>query len=193
MKAGIKIIFVIIVTLLFTSCFNKTYKVDNFSNKELMWFKPFDKNDTVVYISEKSELDTIIFYKTVHGSDTIRSFEQGYFNTNYLIVPYEFTKSSYHQFAIMGDNKTRYNQDILKISKSSDGYGSFELIFIGTIFSDYNLNNIQRLSDNCYFFDSKKAIYSGINVEKGIKDFTFNTEKGIISYTDDRSVKWKRK
>jgi hypothetical protein len=182
-----------LLTFLLSSCFDKTYKVDNFSNEELKWFKPFAKADTVVFISEKTELDTIIFHKTISQSDSVRSFEIGFYNTNYLTVPYEFTKNSYHQFAIMGDGKTRYTQDILSISKESSGNGSFEFIFIGTIYSGENFKNIQKLNDSCYFFDSNKATYSEMNVEKGIKNFTFDIEKGIIKYTDDRYVKWKRK
>ena len=93
----------------------------------------------------------------------------------------------------MSDGKTRYTQDILNISKSSDGNGSFELTFIGTIYNDQYIKNIQKLNDSSYFFDSNKAEYSGMDVEKGINNFTFDIKHGIIEYTDKRNVKWKRK
>jgi len=32
-----------------------------------------------------------------------------------------------------------------------------------------------------------------VNVEKKIKNFTFDTEIGVTNYTDDRNVIWKRK
>jgi hypothetical protein len=181
----------ILLAHILTSCWNKVEKVKDFSNNDLLWYRPYNKTDTVVFISEKSELDTIVFFKKIATSDSTRSFEQGISNTNYLTVPYDFTKGSYHQFAIMGDGKTRYSQDILNMSKSSSGHGSLEIIFIGTIFRN-KIKNIQKTNDSIYFFDSKKADYSGMNVEKGIKDFTFNTEIGITNYTDDRNVKWKR-
>ena len=192
MKLEYKIISTIVLTFLLTGCSDKTYKVDNFSNEELKWFTPFDKTDTVVFISEKTEFDTIIFHKTISKSDSVRSFEVGFYNTNYLTVPYDFTKNSYHQFAIMGDGKTRYTQDILSISKESSGSGGFEFTFIGTIYNENNLKNIQKLNDSCYFFESRKAQYSGMDVEKGIKDFTFDIIHGIIEYTDKRNVKWKK-
>jgi hypothetical protein len=88
--------------------------------------------------------------------------------------------------------KTRYKDDILNMAKSSTGYGSLEITFIGTIFSDETLSKIQKIDSNSYFFNSEQAEYSGMNVEKGIKNFIFNIEVGIVSYTDDRGVKWRR-
>ena len=85
----------------------ENYKVEEFSSEDLKWYKPYDSNQTVIYVSGKNEYDTIIFHKAVSTSDSTRDFEQGFSNTNYLSVPYEFTKDSYHQFAIMGDRITR--------------------------------------------------------------------------------------
>ena len=158
-----------------------------------MWFKPFDKTQTVIFVSEKNELDTIIFQAKEAASTSTRGFEQGFYNTNYLTVSYYFTKGSYHQFAMMSDGKTLYDQDILNVSKSSAGFGFMEIIFIWSIFSDDNLDSIQQINDSTYFFDSQKATYSAMNVEKGIENFTFNTNIGITNYTDDRNVKWERK
>jgi len=184
-------LFLLILTIALTSCSNQTYKVDNFESDKLIWFKPFTKTDTVVFISEKGERDSIIFKAPKAKSDSTRNFEQGFSNTNYLTVNYDFTKGSYHQFAMMGDGKTRYDQDFVNAYKSSAGYSSLEIGFIGTLYSD-SIKNIQKVNDTTYFFDSNKADYSGMNVEKGINNFTFNTRLGVIEFVDDRNTKWKR-
>jgi len=124
-------------------------KVKSFTKDEIKWFVPYNKNDSVIFVSSKKELDTMIFYKKVAQSDTVRSFERGYYNENYLIVPYKLTKGSYHQFALMSDGKTRYDQDIFNISKNSDGRISFEITFLGTIFNGKELNKIQQLNNMC--------------------------------------------
>lgn len=92
---------------------------------------------------------------------------------------------------MMSGSTSRYSQDILNLMKSSSNYRSLEIIFIGTIFGD-SLKNIEKINDTLYFFDSNKADYSRMNVEKGINNFTFNTEIGITEYTDERNIKWKR-
>jgi hypothetical protein len=92
----------------------------------------------------------------------------------------------------MSDGKTRYDQDFVNAYKSSAGYGSIEIAFIGTYFSD-SIKNIQKVNDTVFFFDSNKADYSGLNVEKGIKNFTFNTKLGVTEFVDDRDIKWTRK
>jgi hypothetical protein len=177
-----------------SSCGDQVFKVKEFTSEELMWFKPFDrKADTAIFISEKGELDTIIFNKTVIDSSETRNFEQGYYDKKNLTVSYDFTKGSYHQFAKSDDGESRFNQNLCHISRtSSTDYSDFEVIFIGIIYNGNELKNIQKIDENTYFFDSKKATYPSINVEKEIKDFTFNTEKGIVFYTDDRGLKWRR-
>ena len=181
----------IILTITFMSCSNQTYKIDDFTSDELIWYKPFKKTHSVVFISEKGERDTIIFKAPESESDSTRDFEQGFSNTNYFTVNYDFTKGSYHQFAMMSDGKTHYDQDFLNASKSSAGYYNLEIGFIGTLFSD-NIKNVQRVNDTTYFFDSNKADYSGMNVEKGINSFTFNTRLGLLKFVDERNIKWTR-
>ena len=105
-----------------------------FDSEELKWLKPYDKTQTIIFVSEKGESDSITFYKPVADHDTVHSFEQGYAGYSYLTVPYDFTKGSYHQFAMMGDGKTRYTSDIFKIVKSTSGYNAREIEFIGTLF-----------------------------------------------------------
>ena len=183
---------IFILTVLLTGCFNRTYKVPDFTSDELMWYKPFNKTDTVLFISEKGKTDTIIFKAPVSTSDSTRNYEQGFSNTNYLTVNYCFTKGSYHQFALMSDGKTRYDQDFVNAYKSSSGYGSLEIGFIGTLIRD-SIKNIKKVNDSTFFIDSKKADYSGMNVERGINSFTFNTRIGVIEFVDNRNIKWTRK
>jgi hypothetical protein len=182
------ILFTILIT--FTGC---SLTVGNFTKDQLKWFKPYTKIDTVAFISDKSELDTIIFDKVHLDRDTVRNFlEQGYYSTNYLSVPYKFTKGSYHQFALMGGGKRRYDQALFSLSKTSNNQSQFEIIFIGTIFNGKELEHIDKLTPDIFYFSSKKATYSGMNVEKGINDFTFDTRMGIVKYTDERNVHWER-
>ncbi len=186
-----KVLFLILAISL-TSCFNQTYKVDDFTADALVWYKPFTKTDSVIFISDKGERDTIIFKAPETESDSTRNFEQGYSNTNYLTVVYEFSKGSYHQSAMMSDGKTLYDHWFVNSSKSSTGYGNVEITFIGTFFNE-NINGIQKINDSTYFFDSNKADYSGMNVEKEIKSFTFNSNVGVTEFVDDRNIKWTRR
>ena len=185
-------IFLLSLTLSLIACFNQTYKTGDFTENILKWYKPFEQNQVAIYVSENNESDTILFQSPVSASDSTRNFEQGYSNTDYLTVHYEFSKGSFHQPAIMGDGKTPYDQDFVNAYKSSAGYGNLEISFIGTFFSD-SLSNIQKLNDSTYFFNSDRADYKGMNVKKGINNFTFNTRLGVIAFTDDRNVKWIRK
>jgi hypothetical protein len=181
---------ILFIALVITGCI----KVKDFTKDEIKWFRPYNKTDTIIFISKKGEFDTIIFYKKVAASDTIRNIGQGFYNENYLTVSYKPTKGSYHQFALMSDGKTRYDQDVFDISKSSSGdHGTLEITFLGTYFNGKELDNIQQIDKDVYYFDSNKATYHGIDVEKGIKDFTFDIRVGIIKYTDVRNIEWKRK
>jgi hypothetical protein len=69
------LIFILTITL--TSC-NRTYKVDDFTAEELICYKPFTKTDSIVYISDKGEKDTIIFKAPEAASDSTRNFEPRY-------------------------------------------------------------------------------------------------------------------
>ncbi|MCO5947290.1 hypothetical protein [Mucilaginibacter flavidus] len=184
-----------IITFITSFLISSCIKVKGFTNDELKWFIPYNKTDTVVFISNKGEIDTVVFLKKVASSDTVRSLERGYYNTNYLTVTYTLTKGSYHQFALMSDRKTRYSQDILNISKTSDGTKTLEITFLGTIFNGKELNNIRQENKNEYYFDSSKATYVGMDEEQGkaIKNFTFDVRFGIVKYVDERNIEWNRK
>ena len=175
---------------------NSCIKVKDFTKQDLKWFTPYNKSNTVIFISKKGELDTIIFYQTTASSDTIRNFEQGYYNENHLSVQYKLTRGSYHQFALMGDGNKRYDQNIFNLSKSSSNDKStLEITFLGTLFNGKELNNIKQINAEEYYFDSKKATYVGMDEEQGkaINNFTFDIKIGIVKYTDQRGIEWTRK
>jgi hypothetical protein len=169
-------------------------KVKNFKTEGVKWFIPFNKLDTAIFISRNMELDTIVFYIKVAASDTVRDV-RGFYNTNYLTVPYKMTKGSYHQFALMGNGQGRYEQNILNLSKTSSENKTFEITFLGTIFNGKELSNIKQIEKDVYYFDSRKATYRGMDEERGkaINDFTFDIKIGITKYTDERNVEWIRK
>jgi len=179
----------IILLLGLTSCF-RNYEVEDFSEEELIWFKPFSKTKTVIYTSEKGEKDTITFNSTEIDSESVRSYERGYYDTKYLTVHYNLTDGSYHKFALMGDGNKRYTHHFANFAKSSS-HSHLEITFIGTFFGQKR-NYLEKVNDSTYFFSGAKADYSGMNVEKGIKNFTFNTKLGVIAFVDDRNIKWKR-
>jgi len=189
-KNELKIISLVLLTSSLTSC---SYRVKEFTEDELKWQKPFDKTDTVIFISENNELDTIIFYKTVAKSHSVRSLERGFYDENYLTVRYEFSSGSYHQSARMSDGGERYTHHFVNMVRSSSDYQSLEITFIGTFFSGKNLDSIQKIDRTTYFFESVKGNYAGVNVEEGIRDFTFDSDIGITNYTDKRNIKWRRK
>ena len=169
-------------------------KVKTFSSEDLKWFGPYNKTETVIFISEFKEIDSIIFHKTDTTKYSIRNIEQGYYDRTTFSVAYEFTKGSYHQFAKMSGDTKRYDQDLFRISNSSSSeFTDKELIFIGIVFSGDEITNIEQLDSSTYFFERNKATYPEINVEKGINNFTFDTQIGIIKYTDKRNVNWTRK
>ncbi len=182
---------IIAIVLVTSGCI----KVKDFTSEDLKWFLPYNKLDTIVFISERGELDTIIFFKKIALADTVRSIERGYYNTNFLTVPYKLTKASYHQFALMGDGENRYDQNVVNISKTSDGTTTLEITFLGCLFNGKELNGIKQLNKYVYYFDSRKATYASVDEEKGkaINNFTFDVRYGIVEYTDERNVEWKRK
>jgi hypothetical protein len=186
------LLLILLIALITTGCI----KVKDFTKDDIKWFGPYNKTDTVIFISNNMELDTMIFYKKVAASDTFRNFSQGFYNENYLTVQYKIAERSYHHFALMGDGKKRYDQDVVNISKPSyANYSVLEITFLGSIFNGKELNAIKKINENVYYFNSNKATYHGMDVEKGkgIKDFIFDTNIGIVKYTDDRNIEWKRK
>ena len=186
------LIIIIFISILNQSCFVGTIK--EFGYDDLKWFKPYKKTHTIIFQSSNGELDTITFHKTDTTKYSVRNFEQGFYDEITLSVAYEFRNGSYHQSATMPDSSRKYDQAIFVISNSSSSkFTNREFSFIGIIYSGNNINNICKLDDKTYFFDRDKATYRQINVVKGIKNFTFNSDNGITEYTDIRDIKWTRK
>lgn len=180
----------LICAFLLIGCTGHTYEVEDPTIGEAMWFKPFTRTDTFIYVSDQGEQDSIVFHAPTTTTDSTRDPEQGYSNTTYWTVNYELTKGSFHQFALMSDGAQRYDHDFVNVYKSSAGYGSLEIDFIGTLFSD-SIENVQELNDSTYFLDSRRADYDGMNVEQGVNSFTFHTRRGVIAFVDDRNVNWR--
>ena len=164
-----------------------------FSQEDLQWFKPYSIAQRVIYTSDKGEYDTITFHKIDTIKYSVRNIEQGFYDNISYSVPYEFSEGSYHQFATMSGTAKRYDQDIIRISKSSSSnYTDKEIIFIGMIYDNHELKTLNSIGSNTYYFDNNHATYPEVNVVEGIKDFNFNCQSGIINYTDIRGVKWHR-
>ena len=184
-----KLFFLSITLLLITN--GCMYNVDNFTDEEVKWTKPFNKNQTIIFTSEKGEFDTIIFKEVVMSNETVNDLERGFYKSNYLNVPYKFTKGSYHQFDF--DGNTASEQDLISIQKSSAGFGGMEISFIGLLFNEDEIKKAKKIDTNTYQFDNSNSTAKWVNVKKGIKKFTFNTDIGIVNYIDERDVKWKKK
>jgi len=186
-------IFCILSVFILIGCVDKSYKVEDFDSQDLKWYEPFEQKDTVIFVSEKMDIDTIIFGPKIFKSDSTRNYKQGFSNTNYLVVPYSFSPNSYHQFSLMGDGKTRYSGNILRMDKSSNGHSYLEFTFIGMFHNSRTINKVNMNSDSVYHFKSNDAQYKKINVEKGINSFNYDTNIGVVDYIDNRNVYWKRK
>jgi hypothetical protein len=178
------ILIVITLVCLILSC-----NVKKFDSEDLMWFKSFSKTDTIIFISDKYEKDTIIFFKTESWKESIRDFERGFYDTHTLIVQYSLTKGSYHQ----SSSPTKKDNLLRLTNKSGSDHTEFEIKFLGIIFNGNELKNIEKIDDKHVLFDRTKATYPEINISEGIKSFKFNFYKGVIEYTDIRNIKWKRK
>ncbi len=186
------IFFISIVILAITqSCY--VGKVKEFSPEDLKWFFPYKNTTTLIYSSERNESDTIIFFRTDTNEYPTRNFQSGYYDTRDMEVTYRLTTGSYHKFVKIGEGNE--NERLVLIENTSSRKSTFtEICFLGIIFSGKELkDNVRRVDNDTYFFDGRKATYSRINIKEGITFFTFNTDNGILEYTDERNVKWTRK
>ena len=190
-RAVIRIFISILTFLISYSCY--VGKVKEFSSEDLKWFRPYHNTDTLIFHSERNEFDTIIFFKTDTTEYATRNFQSGYYDTRSMEVSYRLTTGSYHKFVKIGEDQE--NERLVLIENTSSRKNTvMEICFLGIIFSGKELqNNVRRVDENVFFFDGRKATYSRINIKEGITYFIFNTEKGILEYTDERNVKWRRK
>lgn len=189
---AVRIIFFAIVIICFAqSCF--VGKLKDFSTEDLKWFQPFTNTDTLIFYSERNEFDTIIFFRTMTEEYPTRNIQSGYYDTRDMEVTYRLTKGSYHKFIKIG--KGNINERLVLIENNSSSKFTYtEIGFLGIIFSGKELkNNVIKIDSNTYLFNGRKATYSRINIKEGIVFFILSTDKGILEYTDDRNVKWRRK
>ena len=77
------------------------YNVDNFTDEEVKWTKPFNKNQTIIFTSEKGEFDTIIFKEVVMSNETVNDLERGFYKSNYLNVPMSLQKEAITNLILM--------------------------------------------------------------------------------------------
>jgi hypothetical protein len=165
------------------------YSVKEFTEEELKWTKPFDKSETIVFVSDKNEFDTIVFKKSTLSDETVNDLERGFYKSNYLVVPYEFSKGSFHQFDF--DGNTPSEQYLITIEKSSAGFGGLGINFFGLLVDQDDIKNASKMDTKTYRFNKENL--SRFNTANDISYFTFNTDIGIVNYTDGRNVKWARK
>ena len=191
-KRRVIVLFISIVIIPITqSCF--VFGVREFSEEDMKWFLPYKNTETIIFRSERNEFDTIIFLKADTNVSSTRCFQSGFYNTRTMKVTYQLTAGSYHKFAER--KEWQENERLMYIEKNSSRNRTYtEICFLGIIYSGKELeDNVRRVDFNTYFFDGRKATYSRINIREGITHFTFDTDHGILEYTDERNVNWKRK
>ncbi len=161
-----------------------------FKSNELKFIKPFARYQTVIFKSNKGELDTIKFYK--FHIDTIRyhNIEQGFYNEYDLKVGYELTDNSYHKLITIPNNKK--TDDFITYIKVKGSYETKEISFLGLVFENkFIIDAISSQSDSI-LFGKQDAVYEGVNINKGISSFVYSKTSGIISYSDITGSIWKR-
>lgn len=183
-----------IIGLLTMVTFSTCLRVKKFTAEELKWVNPYSKTDAIIYQSENNELDTIIFFHTDTAYWYGRDLEAGFYNQINLSVRYELTDGSYHQSALMGDGLGKYEHHFVSVTNSSSrDWTSIDIGFFGISYYGKELKNIVQLDDKNYYFDRDKATDLVGDVIGGINNFIFNTDIGVVEYTDIRDVKWIRK
>ena len=172
--------------MIFSSCENISFSPD-----EMNFFAPFQKANTIIYQSDKGGLnDTICFSKSEIKEYKIRHIELGFYNQNDLFTSYMLSKGSYHKITNQSiDGRPYY---FIFFSKSTDSNSSKIISFLGLSFDDKYIDLVLKRKNQIVVFDKKDARYNGININKGIKSFKYNLEKGVISFIDEDDIMWNR-
>ncbi len=180
------IILSVIVTLL-SACLGNA----SFSEDEYKFVRPFsDTNNIVIYKSSKGQTDTVLFSRWETDTIKYRSIEQGYYNENVLSVNYELSNNSFHKITVKSINNEP--DHFLFFGKAKNSYSNKEICFLGLLFDKEYLENIISTKDASIVFSRHNAKYSGLNINQGIKSFTFDFNKGVVSFIDDDGVDWVR-
>lgn len=162
----------------------------SFTDQEMRFTNPFKENTVVVYKSAKGQMDTVRFLRVKMDTAKFRSFEQGYYNENFVIVDYELTNNSYHKISIPSVDKKTENLLLFRKTKGSEG--SKEFGFLGLLFDEDYLKRILNTKDSVIIFDRNDARYTGLNINEQIKRFKFDFNRGIVSFTDIHDIEWIR-
>jgi hypothetical protein len=155
--------------------------------------KPFKKDQIVIYKNTLGEVDSIKFFKWELDTIKYRNFSQGFYNENILRVKYQLLNHSYHKINY-GAGLSNYElvDNYFSFMKSRNGHSDKTIDFLGLAFDRTYINKIIATSDSSVVFDKNHAEYTGLNINEGINNFKFNFKKGIISFVDNRNVKWTR-
>lgn len=162
----------------------------SFSSEEMRFAKPFSDKSIVIYRSEIGQLDTVTFLNYKIDTIRYRNLEQGFYNENTLSVRYDLSESSYHKITVKGVNGDW--QDLMLFLKAKNSHSSRQFSFLGLLFDESYLDVVMSTKDSVVVFNENHARYKGVNVNEGIKSFTFSFKKGIIFFTDNHNIRWER-
>ena len=165
----------------------------SFNNIEMRFTKPFTKDQTIIYKSSLGEIDSVKFFKREIDTIKYRNFSQGFYNENILNVKYQILNHSYHKLDF-GGGLSNYGlvESFLSFLKSKNGHYDKEISFLGLAFGEDYINKILSTKDSSIIFSSENALYKSVNINEGIKNFEFNFNKGVLSFIDNRNIKWVR-
>ena len=188
-----KLIRLFLAGLILVSIFvlNSCVSNSSFSQDELKFVNPYLKSDTVIYKSSQGITDTIIFASYIVDTVRVRNLSQGYYNENTLRVRYKLTNNSFHKLLQQSLNNEPI--DFISFSKVKNSHSTKEIYFLGLLFNkDFIEDLIKTNTSEEVIFKGEKAQYTGLNINKGIKSFTFNFLKGVVSFIDDSDGEWIR-
>lgn len=176
----------LIITI--TGCISKP--IGHFSERDFSIIEPFNKVDTIIYLSPDGYSDTIIFYKAQVDTAQIRSFELGYYDAYLMGVEYELSRGSYHSYKFITNKDTLYStvpEPFYSVEISTENFCNKSLSFLGLIYKEDELNKMFVDTTMIMFFNGM-----GKNSSRGVNSFKFSPQIGIISYTDTTGAVWKR-
>lgn len=179
----------LIITTIAVTFLSSCFSVEGFSKEELLFAKPFLNPHQLIFQSPTGQRDTIAF--SAMSIDTIkyRSIEQGFYNELALSVNYRLSPGSYHKETIKSVNDEP--EHFLQFTRAKGSHSSKQVSFLGLIFNEGYLNRIAGERKGVLNFRKEEAVYSGVNINEGIKSFLFSFDKGIISFIDKQGDEWK--
>jgi hypothetical protein len=180
----------LIVAIISAIFLNGCFSVGDFGEEELLFVKPFSKNQELIFKSPTGQKDTIVFGEATFDTIKYRNIEQGFYNELALSISYKLSPGSFHKVTVTSvKNETEH---LLQFTRAKGSHSSKEISFLGLIFDEKYINNIVGKRNNVLNFRKEDAVYSGVNINEGIKSFVFSFDKGIISFVDKSSAEWQR-